>query len=245
MRLFLAMIFFLSVFFGKEIEAEYKVSFGLFGSVGKGIAHFDANTSRYHIKIYGKATGLAKVLSGGREEIYESFGKIENGILVPEKFVKITKTNKKKRIKTFRFDHEKKEILITKEGFRRGKFEFETHDKLPYYVRNDLLTLYFNLPTYLQENKKKYVLHAVGGDRKDGRVDIFLPEGKKLQKLKEILKVDGLYLGVVVHQKIFASENGELFVVIDKDGVAKKGLLKDVIMYGDIVGTLTKKSVRD
>ncbi len=245
MRLFLALISLLSVLIGKEIEAEYKVSFGLFGSVGKGIAHFDANNSRYHIKIYGKATGFAKVLSGGREEIYESFGKIENGVLVPDRFVKITKTNKKKRIKTFVFNHVKKEITISKVGYRKGKFEFETHDKLPYYVRNDLLTLYFNLPTFLKSGKKRFVLHAVGGDRKDGRVDIFLPEGKRLKKLKKILKVDGLYVGVVVHQKIFASENGELFVVIDKDGVAKKGLLKDVIMYGDIVGTLTKKSIRD
>ena len=245
MRFFIVVLLFIQVIVAKEIVAEYKVSFGVFGSVGKGIAFFDANSSRYHIKIYGKTSGLAKVLIGSREEVYESFGKVENGILIPDRFIKITQTTKKKRIKTFIFNHQKQEITITKVGYKKGVFEFETHDKLPFYVKNDLLSLYFNLPKILQKDKKRYVLYAVGGDRKDGRVDLFLPEGKKLKSLQKLLKVDGLYLGVIIHQKIFASKNGELFVVIDEDGIAKKGLLKDVIMYGDIVGTLIKKSIKD
>ncbi len=245
MRFFLVILLLIQAVVAKEIVAEYKVSFGVFGSVGKGIAFFDTNSSQYHIKIFGKTSGLAKVFLGEREEIYESFGKIEDGILVPDKFIKVTTTSKKKRIKTFVFDHQNREINITKIGYRKGKFEFETHDKLPFYAKNDLLSLYFNLPKILQKDKKHYLLYAVGGDRKDGRVDLFLPEGKKLKSLKRLLQVDGLYLGVVIHQKIFASKNGELFVVIDEDGIAKKGLLKDVIMYGDIVGTLIKKSIKD
>ncbi len=243
MRLVALLFLLCGLAFGKVIDAEYKVAWGIFSSVGRAYAHYEANATDYKIVIEGRATGLARIMSGNRQERYESSGKIVDGLLVPHKFVKIMQNSKKKRIKTFVFDHLRKKIFVTKVGYRKGKFEFKTQDILPYYAKDDLLTLYFNLKRMLKPGIYRYTFHAVGGDRKSGRVDIFLPQGKELAKLQRLLKAQGLYLGIVIHQKIFASKNGELFVVMGEDGVAKKGLLKDVIMYGDIVGTLVKKEM--
>jgi hypothetical protein len=40
---------------------------------------------------------------------------------------------------------------------------------------------------------------------------------------------------VIIHQKIFASNRGELMLAIGKDGIVEKAVLKDLVMFGDLV----------
>ena len=63
--------------------------------------------------------------------------------------------------------------------------------------------------------------------------------------MKSLLKEDGIYLIVTIYQKIFASKEGKLYIVLNSEGIAKKAVLKDVIMFGDIVGILDKLEIRD
>jgi len=122
-----------------------------------------------------------------------------------------------------------------------GHFHTHTKRDLNYYAKNDLLTLYFNLDHYFKPSKYRYKLYAVGGNETDGEVDIEILRNPG--SIKRILKADGRYLRVLLNQKIFASKKGELYLVQGDDGIATKGLLKDVIMFGDIVGSLVDKSI--
>ena len=246
MRAVILGLLFAAALFGKSIEAEYKVTYGFFGKIGVADAKLEQNATDYNISIVAKATGFAKVLSGSRVERYISEGKVEDGKLLPLRFVKSRSKRNKRTDKFFEFDHKAKKIYVYKKYYKNGKFLSKTKPStLPYYAKNDLLTLYFNIKDELR--KKSGALHfkAAGGDRKTGAVDIVIPDPKKREKLKKLLKTEGFYIIAVIHQKIFASKNGELFIALDNDGIAKKAMLKDVIMFGDVVGTLVKKRVSE
>ncbi len=240
-------LLFLSFLNAKTIIAEYKVSFGVFGKIGTAKALFKINKDKtYHILISAKATGFAKVLSGGRVESYESRGKIVDGLLVPDIYKGVTKTNSKRSEKIYYFLHNKKTIDVLKIKERDGK-TIKSQERLKYYTKNDILSLFFNIRYYLNGFKfvGKKVLYAVGANKKDGRVDIIVPTGKELDKLKkELSEKDGNFMIVFINQKIFASKRGELFLDINNDGIATKAVLKDVILFGDIRGELKKLEVK-
>ena len=231
--------------FAKTIEAEYKVSYGFFGKVGSAKAILKKNESNYTIEVSAKATGFAKFLSNGRKEFYKSEGVVEKGLLKPLLFQKIRSSNNKKDIKTYHFDYKAKKISVHIERYRQGKKISESDTLLPFFAKNDILTLYFNFIKFLKPGWQLYHFRAVGGERKTGRVDVALPSPKELAQIKKLMKEDGLYITVILHQKIFSSKEGKLYLVLDKDGITKKALLKDVILFGDIVGKLVKKEVRE
>ena len=229
--------------FGMKIESSYKVTYGIFGKVAKAEAVLERNETDYNISVKVYATGIAKMLSHNRREYYYSYGKVVDGFLRPDLFKRIKETTKRKDIKEYHFDHKNRKIILKAEKNKYGEFHTKTQEVLPYYTDEDILSLYFNLKKLLEPGRRKYTFYAVGGSEQNGKIDVVLPQGKELDELKKELKVSGLYLKVILYQKIFASKKGELYLVIDQDGVTKKGLLKDVIFFGDIIGTLTKKRV--
>jgi len=228
---------------GKSIEAEYRVDYGFFGKVGEAKAFFEENATSYHILTEGRTTGFAKVLSGGIVERYESRGKVVGGKLLPLEFIKSRTKRHKRSVKRFKFDYDKRIVTITKRIYKRGKLVATTHDTLPYFASEDLLTLFFNMQKRLKNAKGTLHFKAVGGDRKSGAVDILIPKGQERSKIKRVLKAEGFYIVVIIHQKIFSSKRGVLYIVLDDTGIAKKAMLKDVIMFGDIVGKLVSKRV--
>ena len=242
MRLFLILALGITLF-AKEITAEYRVTYGIFGTVAKAFARLEMNESNYTIVVDVQSVGLAKILSHHRSEHYESTGSVKNGILHPKVFLRQKQSTKRIDIKRYEFDYANKRIIVHTDKNKFGKFQVHATHPLNYFAKDDVLTLYFNLQKYLKPGTTHYVFYAVGGSEKDGEVDVdILPKSKKYRKL---LKYEGLYLKVTLHQKIFASKKGELFLVVDKDGIAKRGVLKDVIFFGDVVGELVKKEIRE
>ncbi|NPA63380.1 MAG: DUF3108 domain-containing protein [Epsilonproteobacteria bacterium] len=229
--------------FGMELESSYNVTYGIFGKVAKARAVLERNETDYNISVKVYSTGIAKVLSNNRREYYFSRGKVVDGFLRPEVFKRVKESTKRKDVKEYHFDHAKRQIIVKSEKNKYGKFHTKSQEVLPYYTKDDILSLYFNLKKLLKPKQTRYTFYAVGGSEQNGKIDLILPQGKELKELKEDLKVSGLYLKVILYQKIFASKKGELYLVVDEDGVTKKGLLKDVIFFGDIVGTLTKKRI--
>lgn len=246
---FLLLIFFsFSFLYSKIIEARYKIAYGIFGEIGYANATFKKSNDEYMIKIDAKATKIAKILSKNREEEYMSRGIVVDGILRPKIYKKIRKNSYKKIIKTYKFDHEKKIIEVFIERYKNNRLVSKNSERLKYYAKDDILTLYFNLKKYLNERKEdSLIFFAVGGNKEDGKVDVRLPKDKELKRLKSLFhNEDGLYIDVVIHQKIFASKEGRLHIVIDqKLGVAKRAILEDVIFFGDIVAKLDRLNYED
>lgn len=235
-----------------KINADYAITFGIFGEIGTAKAQYETKGGHYFISLEANSAGIAKFFSSNRKERYTSRGIIQEGRLVPEVFTKLVYNNNKSDYSEYYFDHEERNVTryrkrhkINEEG---EEVEVKTEEKpARYYARDDLLSLYFNLSEWMKTMRagEKRVEHAMGANREDGRVDIVRPDGKDLDAIRQLLEVDdGKFLTVAINQKIFASENGELHLRLDEDYLCSKAVLKDVIFFGDIVGTMTNKRVR-
>jgi hypothetical protein len=126
----------------------------------------------------------------------------------------------------------------------QGKEKSKHREKLKFYAKDDLLSLFFNFKTLFPslDIKKHYILHAVGTNKDTGKVDIF-PLAK--QDFSDLISGDLTNLKlmkVILSDKIFASKKGELYLGLDSRGLCEKAVLKDVILFGDIRGELIEKN---
>jgi len=217
----------------KVLSASYEVSFGIFQTMGVADARLEIKEDQtYAIRIEARTTGMAKVLSNNRTETYESRGVIRNGKLIPNLYSKVRKTNSSKSVKIYTFDHANKKVWKeTIKGSARSKEENE------FYASEDILSLFFNIDYYMK-TPKDLTLYAIGGNGKDGRIDIIYPKGKELDFVKKTLEMEkGDFLQVVLNDRIFSSAKGELQINLGSDGLCDKAVLEDVLLFGDIVGT--------
>ena len=234
---------FISQMQAKVLDVSYKVSFGILGQLGVCDAHLETKGDRYTIDIKVKATGLAKILSKNRKERHISKGHIVNGIYVSDSYKVIKSYGEKYIEKLYTIDHKKKKVKKEYFSKKNGKINKRKQKKLDFYSENDLLTLYFNLTKMIQDLSKTdtYEFSAVGAERQKGIVQVHIPKESELKAYKKVLdEGDYWYITVIIYQKIFESNKGELMLAVGKDGVAQKAVLKDLIMFGDIVAERIK-----
>jgi len=239
----LILLFFLFIvnLYSMTLESSYKITFGLLGTLGNANTILSKSDKSYYIRMEAYTVGLAKTLSNNRKEVYESRGKIVNGILLPSEYKKTRINNSYTKTKKFTFDHNNKKVYLEK-----NHYEFETNsstnskETYKFYAQNDILTLYFNILELIQnKSDNKMVFYAIGGKEENGRIDVEKLQGEKKQKVLNFLEVSKseTVLKVTINQKIFSSKNGELFLSIDKDNLCSLAVLKDVILFGDIKGS--------
>jgi len=98
----------------QENLAKYDISMKMLGEIGKSTLTMHSSEDQYTIKMHIQ---MDKSLSDV-EHSYESYGTIEDGIYLPEKFVKYIREGDKEVTSYYVFDHEKREIqkyITTKE----------------------------------------------------------------------------------------------------------------------------------
>ncbi len=222
----------------ETLEAHYRVYFGLIGEIGKAKAHLEREEDRYRIEVAGEATGLAKSLSKNRKEIQFSRGHIKEGLLVADSYTVIRSFSNKVITNIYTIDHANKSVEQFNEKTEDGKRIWSDTKTLDYYADNDLLTLYFNINRLIPEKEKKatYTFQAVGAEKQKGNVEIIVPgRDERSEYEKNLGEEAAWYLTAIIHQKIFSSSKGELILSIDETGITEKAMLKDVVMFGDIV----------
>lgn len=251
MRYFFILVIFLNFLNAKTLDATYKITFGIFGEIGTAKTTLKIrNNNTYKIDIHAYTTGLTSVISGGREEWFSSVGTISNnGLLIPNEYKKIVQRKKnvnneliiKKDIKRFEVSHMKQKVVSQKMKYEDEKLKSEVREELKYYAQNDLLSLFFNFKNLFKslEIIEPMKLTAIGANKKDGKIDILPVENTKILQ-EELSWKDGVYLKVVINDKIFTSQKGELLVNLNKEGIAQSAVLKDVIFFGDIRGDLVE-----
>jgi hypothetical protein len=119
--------------------------------------------------------------------------------------------------------------------------------KFRYYAPDDVLSLYFNLPRYLQNapSKKTYTFYAVGGRKKDGRIDVSFPTGEELSDAKDELNANGLYVKANLYNKVFVGDKGILYLAINpQNWVTLAGMVKNVLKIGDLKGKLISLQIK-
>ena len=233
----LPLLFITDILDAETIEVKYKVEFGIFGEIGVAKAKLTRDDSSYVIDIDLASTGLAKTLSRGQKERHISKGHIENGVMVSDLYQIIKHYGSKMTDIVYEIDHEKKEVVKKTKKWKGEKLYKDKTKIMENYAKDDLLTLYFNLNSYIRNRtlSKDYRFEAVGAEKQDGFVDIHIPNDYELAEYKELLGVDGdWYARAIIHQKIFSSDKGELLLSVGKDGITQKAVLKDLILFGDV-----------
>jgi hypothetical protein len=227
----------------KVLDVAYKVSFGMFGEMGISKAHLETKGNHYTISINGKASGLAKALSGNRKEYHTSKGYVRNGIYYSQMYSVNVEYGEKRKEIIYTIDYNTKKVTKVKKKYKQGKLTSENSETLDFFCTNDLLTLYFNIGKLIKDKNQAglYKFKAVGAEGQKGKVELIVPTKKQLPKYKKTLgKGNFWYLTAIIHQKIFSSNKGELMLAIGEDGVTQKAVLKDLVMFGDLVAKRVK-----
>lgn len=245
----------------KTITATYKVSYGIFGKLGLAKTTLTLyNNKKYKIEVSAYATGISKVLSSEKEERYTSEGYIEDNKFIPLKYIKISQNSYKKRTKEYNFNYTtntivvnemKKELKTTYDINFNPISKWEENNstyKTKYFAQNDLLSLFFNIKREVPNFNKgsNYSLCAIGANKKDGIINIIIPKEKSYELLEESLsnKSDIKFIAQI-NQKIFSSANGELLISLNEKGFCNKAILKDVLIFGDIIGEIIKFEIKE
>ena len=124
--------------------------------------------------------------------------------------------------------------------------EEKTHN-LEYYAKNDILSLFFNLRKKLPifEKGKEYTLNAVGANKTKGLINILMPSSNDLEKINTYLKTDDKSkFTAFINQRIFQSKRGELLISLNKEGFCSYAVLRDVLLFGDIVGKMVDFKIK-
>ena len=243
-RISLILISCLSVFFvpllhAKEIAADYRVEYGIFGQVGKAHATLTSDNKYYMLDANVSAQGIAKAVTDDLKERHISKGHIVKGFLVTDMYQMIKSFGPYTSTTIYRVDHKKKKVTRQYKKWKYDQQIINDTETLDYYAKDDLMTLFLNLPEHIKEKytPKKYQFKAVGEDRKNGRVDITVPSKKVLKEIMNFVgegQAGDWYSRVVMHRKLYHSKQGELDVRIGKEGLVEKAVLKDLIFFGDV-----------
>jgi len=229
--------------YAETIQANYDVSYGIFGKIGTAKALLKKEAKTYTIDIKLEATGLAKLLSRGRMEHHISKGHIRNGVMVSDMYQLIKSHGDVVINKEYKIDHKRKSISKKYTKHKEGKLITTKTNFLNFYAEDDLLTLYFNLDSIIKEKQKPhtYIFKAVGAERQKGKVTVIIPKKNNIKRYTDVLGDDSIwYATAIIHQKIFSSKEGRLMLGVAKDGITNKAVLKDVIFFGDIRAVRTK-----
>ena len=199
------------------LKATYEARYGFFGVVAKATGYFEKNSSNYIIKTFSKTTKFINF-----KNYHISQGKVINNILVPSIYKNIIIRGDKKYDLIYKFDYKNRKIYKLKYKDNR----LISKKTLPFFAKNDILSLYFNLPLIMKKNKETF--KAIGGERHTGRIDIDILKKGKITKIKANL-----------YNKIFAGDKGILYLDINSSNwVTLRGVVKNVLKIGDLKGEL-------
>ncbi len=236
-RIFIAVSLFLflgSFASAKVTQLDYTATFGIFGTVGTIKNKLTQNRKTYQIETTVIVEGLAKVLMRSPTEHYVSKGHMENGLMVSDSYQMISTKRDKKVSKEYHINHKNKYVTKRYRKWRNGKLITDRTEKLKFYAKNDLLTLYFNLGNAVKKKGKKYIFKAVGLEKQNGEVQITAPsDADAAPYIKDLGQGAKLYAKALIHQKNFRKKKGDILLAVAKDGFISKSVIKDILFYGD------------
>lgn len=218
----------------QETQLNYTATFGIFGTVGSIENTLTQDKKTYEIDTKVILVGLAKVLLSGQADHYTSKGHMENGLMVSDFYKMESKKQDKVVKKEYHINHKEKYVTKRYRKWHKGKLVKDDTEKLTFYAKDDLLTLYFNLGNAVKKKGQKYLFHAVGLEKQNGKVQITVPDDTQVGVYKKDLGEGAdIYAKALIHQKNFRKKKGDILLAVGKDGFITKSVIKDILFYGD------------
>ncbi len=232
----LLFLFFSTYLQAKEIEVDYKATFGVFGNVGTIKNKLTQNKNNYTIETTVILAGMANMIMRGQKEHYISKGHMENGLMISDFYEMNSTKRDKKKVKTYTIDHNNSSITKRYRKWKNGTLVKDETQKLDFYSKEDLLTFYFNMNSNIKEKEKgkNYIFKVVGLEKQKGKVEITVPENLNISSYKKDLGNSAdWYIKALIVQENFRNKEGDILLSVSKDGFIKKAVIKDILMYGD------------
>ncbi len=236
------LLLFLSLpLFSLEMHATYRVEFGIFGEVARAKATLQSEKGHYRIDADVWMTSfLSKKITEDLQEHHISIGDTLSGLYLCKRYEMHKRFGAYRTDTVYEVDTKQKALYKHYREYKHGKAHYRYDRRLPYFGRDDLMTLFLNLNRRVVEKYRpaRYRFSVVGADRKAGRVDVEIPPKSAYGEYASLLGKlrDGeWYAKVIMHRKLYHSKRGELMVKISqKSGMVERAVLKDIFFFGDV-----------
>jgi len=219
---------------GKVTHVNYLATFGPFGKVGTITNTLTQTANSYKIETRVKLAGIANLLLNGQKEHYISKGHMENGHMVCDFYEMTTLKGSTKKVKTYHINHSKKYVSKQYRRWKNNKLIKDKKERLKFYAKDDLLTLYFNMNHALTEKGKTYHFNVVGLEKQKGKVSIQVPKSTQTKSYQRDLgSTADWYAKAGIVQENFKHNKGNILLSVSKDGFIKKAVIKNIMLYGN------------
>ena len=207
----------------QDHSAKYDISMKMLGEIGKSTLSMHQSDEVYEIKMHIQMDKSLK----DEEHSYESYGHIENGVYVPERFVKYIREGDKEVTSYYIFNHENKQIekyTTTKEN--KSIFGIFSSDEqvvtknfelLTEFTENDTLTTFLNAKRLLK-GKSKMAVNSVGFRKDERNISLHHTNGEYKLTIKDKE----------------ASDDYAIHVSIAPDGLIENIMIQEYTMLGNI-----------
>lgn len=255
-KISLVLVLLLQYATASETVAQYDIDFSVFGTIAKVSMSKVIEESNYVITVRADTIGPVSALTKDRRDTYISQGSIANSQFIPDVLVVKRKTYDKEKYTVYKFNHIKK--IVQKESAEvkhvrsqsmdirhmrivyTEKVEFSSSSSQnDYYAKNDIVSLIFNSPTYIDSLKRdKYKLfYAVGIKTDEGVLRLTQATNKANKNYLPgsiVPKINAF--DITLKKEFFNKGKGTLAIRLDADGFPSQAVMNDVAFYGDIVG---------
>ena len=232
-------------------QLGYQIGFWLFSHCGEASITLCRSPTKgiYVASMKGRTTGFVDWLLGRYRYSYTSYAGYDekDDRLVPFYFKLKKKRKNRVSTRSVTFDYKDKELIFARQT-ANGEQEHKIISMKKDVTYEDYLTLFYNfrhghygslqrgktyhLPLYIHEGFD-YLDLTVASEQEeaDARAQELNPKGKDYFVRFRVLKED------------VSSKSGKIIGWISKDGVPTKGVIKDVIFFGDLWGVLVKREL--
>ncbi|RLA76527.1 MAG: DUF3108 domain-containing protein [Epsilonproteobacteria bacterium] len=221
---------------------KYIGELSLFGKVGNATMSYTNDGKNYHIKIKGGGSGIVAKLTKHKRYVYESIGRVENGILIPDQYIGRELSNDYNKTKTYLFDYKNSKTVVTQQSIKRKEISDFNIMSMKYDIshkivkkkkvktlkkiyQDDMVSMFFNKRLTLLAMKKSEtrVVYAVGSkDTENGMV-------------VKLIKTDGAkYTYSIRIKKDYLSGGSEdATFILDANNILYETKLAGIMFFGD------------
>ncbi|EQB39584.1 hypothetical protein M947_06215 [Sulfurimonas hongkongensis] len=206
------------------MKMDYIGELSLFGKVASAKVIYDNDGKEYSIKITASGSGILGRLTNDKQYVLQSIGVVEDGVLIPQKYIKSEFTQDFKKVKTYTIDYENGKTFINE--YKKERVEESTFD---------IISVKYNVTHKDVETTKEEVLDTI---YKDDMISMFFNKSNNLLAMKdnEVKRMTALgsedtQEGVVVKHIKHEGDKSIFSVTVEKDYLS--GGSKDAIFTLD------------
>lgn len=239
----------LEQFLGEALT--YEIGFWLFPHCGEASTRFlkAKQPGLYRASMEGRSVGVVDLLMGRYRYSYVSYLELSpsGDRLRPLRFELTKKQMGKKYRRTVTFDYSGKEITFSRsEG--KGESQEKKMGMEEGIIYEDYLTLFYNFRhgCYgpLERGRTYHLPLHIHEGMKSVDLSIATHEEEERHRQRELNKVGkDFFLQFRVNEEDVSSTTGKIEGWLSRESVPVKGTIKDVILFGDLWGSLIQRKV--